>query len=139
MRRLLAVVALVAFALAMSTSLESGPVAKKPVYQCNDRIDNDSDGLTDYPADPQCIGAYDYNELPQCSDGIDNDGSGAADYPADVDGCLSPEDDLEADLPVTECSDRYDNDLDGRIDFPSDPGCKSHVDLSEQRNKSPSG
>ena len=79
------------------------------ILQLRVPIDNDSDGFTDYPDDPQCIGRYDYNELPQCSDGLDNDGSGQADYPDDVDGCQSPDDDLEADIPVTGCSDGYDN------------------------------
>ncbi|HEY4504228.1 MAG TPA: hypothetical protein VJI73_00465 [Candidatus Paceibacterota bacterium] len=31
-------------------------------YQCSDGIDNDSDGKTDYPADPDCYGADDANE-----------------------------------------------------------------------------
>ena len=71
----------------------------------------------------------------QCGDGIDNDGSGAADYPADVDGCQSPEDDTEQDLPVTECSDGYDNDLDGRTDYPRDSGCSFEFDESESGKK----
>ena len=135
MRLLRIILPLVLIALAVSPALGSGPVAKKATYQCGDRIDNDSDGLTDYPDDPQCIARYDYNELPQCSDGLDNDGSGQADYPADEDGCLSPEDDLEADLPVTACTDGYDNDLDGRTDYPSDPGCSSEIDFSEKGKK----
>jgi hypothetical protein len=68
--------------------------------QCNDGIDNDGDGLIDYPADPGC---YDYTDnsevnvgLPQCSDLIDNDGDGRIDYPADL-GCTSPQDNSEAD------------------------------------------
>ena len=137
-RRLRIILPLALVALAVSPALASGPVAKKATYQCGDRIDNDSDGFTDYPDDPQCIGRYDYNELPQCSDGLDNDGSGQADYPDDVDGCQSPDDDLEADIPVTACSDGYDNDLDGRTDYPSDRGCRSEIDSSEKgNNKSP--
>jgi hypothetical protein len=75
----------------------------------------------------------------QCGDGIDNDGDGFTDYPDDVDGCQSPEDDAEADLPVTPCTDGYDNDLDGRTDYPSDPGCRSGLDQSETGNKKTAG
>jgi hypothetical protein len=64
-----------------------------PTPQCSDGIDNDGDGLIDYPADPGCTDALDNDETngplappppkPQCSDGIDNDGDGRIDYPAD--------------------------------------------------------
>ena len=33
-----------------------------PVYQCSDGVDNDSDGLIDYPADPGCTSATDNDE-----------------------------------------------------------------------------
>jgi hypothetical protein len=120
---------------ANSGTLQGSSLAEKATYQCNDGIDNDGDGFADYPHDPQCIARYDYNELPQCSDGLDNDGSGDADYPADVDGCSSPEDDAEADLPVTPCSNGYDDDLDGFIDYPSDPECISESDFTENKAK----
>lgn len=45
-------------------------------YACNDGIDNDGDGRTDYPNDPGCSDATDPSELNpsrQCDDGIDND------------------------------------------------------------------
>ena len=137
MGRLCIVVVLLGAAIAVAPPLQSDSLAKKATYACGDGIDNDADGLTDYPADPQCIGPYDYSELPQCSDGIDNDRSGQADYPADVDGCQSPEDDAEQDIPVTTCTDGYDNDRDGRTDFPDDPGCRSGSDDSETGNKKP--
>ncbi len=43
----------------------SGPVAPNTpdtIYICNDNIDNDSDGLTDYPADPGCTSSTDNDE-----------------------------------------------------------------------------
>lgn len=46
---------------------------------CQDGIDNDSDGLTDYPADRGCISPQDSNEVGQCQDGIDNDNDGLID------------------------------------------------------------
>ena len=50
---------------------------------CEDGLDNDGDGLIDYPADPGCSGATSKKENPQCDDGIDNDGDTLIDYPAD--------------------------------------------------------
>ena len=50
---------------------------------CQDGLDNDGDGLIDYPADPGCSGANSKKENPQCNDGIDNDGDTLIDYPAD--------------------------------------------------------
>lgn len=59
---------------------------------CNDGIDNDFDGLTDYPNDPACLTVNGTTEYPQnfyqCNDGVDNDGDGLTDYPADP-SCLS--------------------------------------------------
>ena len=136
MRRVLLIALAVVTVVAVSAVLQSDGFAspKKVVYQCGDGIDNDGDGVADWPDDPQCLAAYDYNELSQCSDGIDNDGSGEADYPADVDGCSSPEDDIEQDVPTTPCSDHYDNDLDGYADWPADKGCRDAGDLSESPN-----
>ncbi|MBA3395957.1 MAG: hypothetical protein H0T89_25220 [Deltaproteobacteria bacterium] len=64
--------------------------------QCNDGLDNNSDGLIDYPADPGCSSSSDGTEdtvcpgasCPICSDGLDNDGDLLIDYPADT-GCLA--------------------------------------------------
>jgi hypothetical protein len=45
--------------------------------KCRDGVDNDCDGLTDFPADASCVG----NEV---CDGLDNDGDGTADDGFDV-------------------------------------------------------
>ncbi|MEK7635592.1 MAG: hypothetical protein AAB405_00710 [Patescibacteria group bacterium] len=37
-------------------------LASSPTYQCSDSIDNDSDGLTDYPNDPGCSSLTDNDE-----------------------------------------------------------------------------
>jgi cytochrome c553 len=75
-----------------------------PVAQCADGIDNDGDGLIDFPADPGCTDANDNDEfnappppVAQCADGIDNDGDGLVDM-ADP-GCSSPADNDETNLP----------------------------------------
>ena len=76
--------------------------------QCIDGIDNDGDGLVDFPADLGCTSASDNTEAPnppseppppapQCSDGLDNDGDGKIDL-ADP-GCSGPTDSDETDPP----------------------------------------
>lgn len=70
------------------------PLKTRPPAACADGVDNDGDGLTDYPADPGCTSAGDETEtelLPACSDGVDNDQDGFADFPIDP-GCASAED-----------------------------------------------
>jgi len=41
--------------------------------ECNDGLDNDGDGLIDYPNDPGCRDATSVREDPQCQDGLNND------------------------------------------------------------------
>jgi hypothetical protein len=47
---------------------------------CSDGIDNDGDGVTDYPADPACWSPAATVESAECDDGIDNDGDGGTDW-----------------------------------------------------------
>lgn len=97
---------------------------------CNDGVDNDGDGLTDYPDDPGCEDAFDADEtdIPACADGIDNDNDGDIDFPNDT-SCSSYLDDDESGPPA--CSDGVDNDGDGQTDFPDDPGCQDANDINE--------
>jgi hypothetical protein len=50
--------------------------------ECSDGIENDSDTLIDYPADPGCTDDTDTTEAPPpaCNDTIDNDGDGRIDF-----------------------------------------------------------
>jgi hypothetical protein len=64
--------------------------------ECSDGVDNDGDGLIDFPTDPGCDSPQDDDERNQCVDGVDNDGDGLVDLPADP-GCDSPQDDDERD------------------------------------------
>ncbi len=67
-----------------------------PSVQCADGIDNDNDGLTDFPADSGCESAQDMTEgNAQCGDRADNDGDGFIDM-ADQ-GCADPQDNDETD------------------------------------------
>lgn len=94
--------------------------------QCVDGIDNDGDGLVDFPEDPGCWGNEDDAELAACSDGIDNDGDGLTDFPDDP-GCYAPFYTIED----PQCSDGVDNNRDGNIDFPNDQGCFAPYDQGE--------
>src|SRR3989344_4068773 len=69
---------------------------------CSDTLDNDSDTLVDYPADPGCSSLTDLDETdsvvtptPECGDDLDNDSDGKTDYPADL-GCDSTTDTSES-------------------------------------------
>lgn len=65
---------------------------------CSDGLDDDLDGLVDYPADPGCDGPTDPSERApslECDDGVDNDRDGLVDHPADPE-CTSPVDPSEA-------------------------------------------
>ena len=81
-------------------------VAYIPAAQCNDGIDNDGDGLTDYPNDPGCASSGDDDEQRpdvECDDGIDNDNDGGIDYRVGAGGdtqCVSPDDPWEGDRNV---------------------------------------
>lgn len=101
---------------------------------CQDGIDNDGDGLTDFGVgldnDLGCASASDDSERAeqhQCDDGIDNDGDGKIDFTPPEGGtkdpgCTNFTDHTEDEL-YGECSDGLDNDGDGLVDFGSDPGC----------------
>ncbi|MGQ0700893.1 MAG: OmpA family protein [Panacagrimonas sp.] len=69
-----------------------------PAAICSDTLDNDGDGLIDFPGDPGCSAADDGDETdpPQCSDGKDNDGDGLIDFPSDK-GCAAADDNDEVD------------------------------------------
>ena len=103
-----------------------GPGPGTQGNECEDGIDNDGDGVIDFPGDPGCTSPSDDNETSDCDDNNDNDGDGIPDFPADP-GCDSRADDDE----TSECDDGIDNDGDGIIDFPSDPGCDSRADDDE--------
>ena len=78
---------------------------------CDDGLDNDGDGLVDYPDDGGCASINDESEtdpLRLCDDGLDNDGDGKVDYPADP-GCLTLDDltedpDLYCDVTMSKSS-----------------------------------
>jgi hypothetical protein len=105
-----------------------------PAPRCSDGADNDSDGWTDWPADPGCQDAADDDESPanphECNDGLDNDGDGWTDFPGDP-GCLSAFGDAEAPPNPHECNDGIDNDGDTFVDFGDDPSCDALFDNTE--------
>ncbi len=88
---------------------------------CGDGVDNDSDGLTDAPADPGCFDANGTSENPGCQNGLDDDGDGLTDHPSDA-GCLAPWWPVEN----PECNDGIDNDGTGGVDL-ADPQCNGEA------------
>ena len=106
------------------------------VPRCSNRIDDDGDGIIDFPLEPGCAGAGDDDETdpsvsPSCGNGLDDDSDGLVDYPNDP-GCagVGDRDELDPDrLPA--CGDGRDNDNDGTTDYPEDRGCESAADHSE--------
>jgi hypothetical protein len=88
---------------------------QETVSACSDGLDNDGDGLVDYPDDPGCSATTDDSEndagLP-CDDRLDNDGDGLVDFPRDP-GCRVATSAFED----PECDDGVDNDRDGKIDW----------------------
>ena len=107
-------------AIRRATSRDSRPTA------CNDGLDNDGDGHTDFAADPGCTRLADRSEVADCADGLDQDGDGPADFPADTQ-CSSAADATEQ----PDCSDGIDSDGDALVDFPADPGCRNAAGLVE--------
>lgn len=101
------------------------PYDRSETPDCADGLDNDFDGLIDFPSDTDCTSASDETETEDCSDEFDNDGDGSVDL-ADV-GCSNPLD-LTEEL---DCADGVDNDGDGLVDAGSDPGCKDALQAFE--------
>lgn len=73
------------------------------VARCIDGVDNDADGLTDYPDDPGCETISDDDEADDCPGGVN----------------------------CAQCANDIDDDQDGAIDFGNDPGCATAGDLDE--------
>ncbi len=88
---------------------------------CADGVDNDEDGVADWPAEPGCANSRDDDEsddagpLAACNNGLDDDGDGAVDWPDDA-KCIGAADPSEE----PECRDGVDNDEDGAVDFDRD-------------------
>ena len=114
---------------------------------CADGLDNDNDGLIDYPNDPGCSSSNDVSELgtAACDNGIDetNDADTLADYrlTGGDPGCASAIDTNERD---GSCDDTLDNDGDGfrdftSINFTADPECSSYADVEYECSDSDGG
>lgn len=86
--------------------------------ECSDEVENDGDGLLDFPADPGCTSAEDLSEAADCNDGLDNDGDGLADYGSDP-GCRNRRESARED---PACDNGYDDDGDTLVDG-EDPEC----------------
>src|SRR5579871_5250200 len=89
----------------------TSPECNKP--QCSDGIDNDGDGLIDYPDDPGCFSPNQDSEdddcpngpnCPECGNHIDDDHNGLTDYAGQDPGCFAASDTDEYTLNAYACS-----------------------------------
>ncbi len=122
-------------------ALTTAPLPEAP--DCDDGLDNDGDGLADFPDDPGCEDATDLSErslLLACDDGADNDNDGGSDFdpvtyadPGDEStppsgegdpGCIRPSWTTER----PSCQDGIDNDGDGKIDYDAGLSANGHAD-----------
>ncbi|MBI5510543.1 MAG: VWA domain-containing protein [Deltaproteobacteria bacterium] len=134
--------------LCTNANTENGVNCGLPCRACADGKDNDNDGNTDYPFDPDCFDSMDDSEDPgvECSNGIDDDGDGSGDWPADP-GCGDAYDTTEGGHPIPlprcgdpgntgaglpECANGLDDDGNGLCDFPVEPGCFAANDPVER-------
>ena len=119
-------------------SLTTGLAPKGPaVRECSNSIDDDNDGLIDYPNDPGCKRNNDRGETDLnlvCDDSLDatHDADLLADYrlSGGDPGCAYPQDTIETD---GKCDDLIDNDADTHADFDNngDSECLSFSDNTE--------
>ena len=105
-------------AASVDVAYSGGQIASIPLTfmlaACEDGVDNDGDGFTDFAGgDPGCRDAKSNREDPQCQDGLDNDGRPGTDFdggvsagaPLDPNGadpqCASPWDNAEGTNPAS--------------------------------------
>lgn len=69
---------------------------------CNDGIDNDGDGLVDWPLDPGCQTQDSVREDPACQNGLDDDNDGKVDF----DGGTSANQGTPVAAPDPHCADK---------------------------------
>ena len=126
---ILVLLAVVVVPLAIAGKGSGGP------KQCNNRIDDDNDGLIDL-ADPGCASKQDNDEHSNtlvCDNGVDetDDADTLKDYQisgGDL-GCMSVTDSSERD---GACDNLLDDDGDGLIDYPNDIECANYADREHE-------
>jgi hypothetical protein len=114
---------------------------------CSDGLDNDGDGLADFPDDPGCDDAGDLSERSAalvCDDGLDNDSDGRIDFdpatfasPGDTNTDPAGQGDPVCRTPIfdretSQCQDGLHNDADGRMDY--DGGRSIHGTAQTERD-----
>ena len=129
--KIASIVSIVAVLVILSLMVFAAPKGKK----CSNGIDDDNDGLIDYPNDPGCYGSFDNDEHASflvCDDGADatNDRDTLADFrlSGGDPGCVSATDPSEID---GECDDNLDSSDRDTLSDATDPGCTSTSDQTE--------
>lgn len=98
---------------------------------CGNGLDDDGDGVADYPDDPGCTSLFDLGEHEPnvvCDNEFDDDGDGFVDL-LDA-GCSGPGDPDERGA-AAECDNGLDDDFDLLSDYPDDPSCLHPTNLYE--------
>lgn len=98
---------------------------------CGNGLDDDGDGVADYPNDPGCTSLLDPSEHEPtvvCDNEIDDDNDGFIDL-LDA-GCSGPGDPDERGA-AAQCDNGFDDDDDLLFDFPEDPSCLHSTNLYE--------
>ncbi len=131
----IALVGVLILMFALTAIVVWAPPGGRGPKRCNNNIDDDNDGLIDYPADPGCANKNDNDEHSAnliCDNGQDeaDDADTLADFQVSGGdpGCTSATDSSEID---GECDDLADNDGDTFTDYPDDLGCTNFSDPSE--------
>ena len=97
---------------------------------CSDGLDDDLDGIIDFPLDPGCVSPTDDSEADpvlDCDNGIDDDNDGLTDLAIRVATALRRSERGA----IYECDNGIDDDGDVLSDFPDDDGCLHPTNLVE--------
>ena len=123
------ILSLIAVAVVIALAVFAAP------KKCSNGLDDDNDGLVDYPNDPGCSNAQDNTETSSslvCDNGLDesNDRDTLADYRLSAwdPGCTNATDSSEID---GECDDNIDSGDRDTLSDATDPGCTSTSDQTE--------
>jgi len=80
-----------------------GSCLPRPVPACSNGVDDDGDGLVDFPDDPGCADPGGMREDPACDNAVDDDGDGLVDF----DGGVSANHGVAVGPPDPRCGEAY--------------------------------
>ena len=133
--KIASIVSIVGVLMVLALIVFATPKLRAGAKKCNNGVDDDNDGLVDYPNDPGCSSNGDNSETSTslvCDNGSDatNDRDTLADFrlSGGDPGCTSATDSSEID---GECDDGLDSADRDNLSDATDPGCTSTSDQTE--------